>query len=112
MSLKFTKLKKKLPRYYERHFSLSRNENYNLRVGTHLALRKTRTRFFGKRMVSNLEATVWSLLPEELKNSLFLQLFKNKLKGWKPTNCSCRLCKAYIQHVGFIQPTCKTLFGT
>ena len=32
----------------------------------------------------------------------FLQVFKNKLKEWKPRSCPCRLCKTYIQHVGFI----------
>ena len=35
----------------------------------------------------------WPLLPDELKNASSLQVFK-----WKPTNYSCRLCKA-IQNV-------------
>ena len=42
------------------------------------------------------------VIVRELKNALPLQFFKNKLKEWKPTSCTCRLCKTYIQHVGFI----------
>ena len=70
------------------------NENYNLRSGTHLASRNM--------TVSNLGAKIWPLLPEELKNGSSLPVFKNKLKEWKPISCPCRLCKTYIQHVGFI----------
>ena len=53
------------------------NENYNLRSGTHLASRNMRITLFGKGMVSNLGAKIWLLLPEELKNSSSLQVFKN-----------------------------------
>ena len=83
-------------------FHFQENENYNLRSGTHLASRNMRTTLFGKETVSNLGAKIWQLLPEELKNASSLQVFKNKLKEWKPTSCPCRLCKTYIQHVGFI----------
>ena len=30
------------------------------------------------------------------------QIFKNKIKGWVPLSCPCRLCRVYIQNVGFI----------
>ena len=83
-------------------FDFQENENYTLRSGTHLASRSMRTTLFGKETVSNLGAKIWLLLLEELKNASSLQVFKNKLKEWKPTSCPCRLCKTYIQHVGFI----------
>ena len=83
-------------------FHFQENENYNLRSGTHLASRNMRTTLFGKETVSNLGAEIWPLLPEELKNTSLLQVFKNKLKEWKPTSCPCRLCKTYIQHADFI----------
>ena len=57
---------------------------------------------FGKEMVSNLGAKIWPLLPEEFKTASSLQVFKNKKKEWKPASCPYRLCKAYIQQVGFI----------
>ena len=80
-------------------FLFQENENYNLRTGTHLTSRNIRTTLFVKEMVSNLGAKIWLLLPEELKNALSLQVFKNKLKEWKPTSCLCRLCKTYIQQL-------------
>ena len=83
-------------------FHFQENENDNLRSGTHFASRNMRTTLLGKETVSNLGAKIWLLLPEKLKNSLSLQVFKNKLKEWKPINCPCRLCKTYIQHDGFI----------
>ena len=83
-------------------FHFQENENYNLRSGTHLASRNMRTTLFGKETVSNLGAKIWPLLPEELKNASSLQIFKNNLKEWKPISFPCRLCKTYIQHVGFM----------
>ena len=28
--------------------------------------------------------------------------FKTKIKTWKAPGCTCRLCKTYIQNVGYI----------
>ena len=61
-------------------FHFQENENYNLRSGTHLASRNMRTTLFGKETVSNLGAKMWSLMPEDLKNSSLLQVFKNKFE--------------------------------
>ena len=41
-------------------------------------------------------------IAKELKNSSSLEVFKNKLKEWKPTSCPCRFCKIYIQLVSII----------
>ena len=43
---------------------------------------------------------IWSLVPEII-SSKTLNVFKNKIRKWKPS-CPCRLCKTYLQHVGFI----------
>ena len=83
-------------------FYFQKNENHGLRSSTHLASRKMRTSLFGKETISNFGAEIWPLLPEELKNTSSLQVFKNKLKEWKPTNCPCRLFRAYIEYIGFI----------
>ena len=100
-SLKFTKLKITFLQKLWETFFTKENENYNLRSGTHLASRNVRTTLFQKKTVSNLGAKIWPLLPEELKNALSMQVFKNKLTEWK-TSCRCRLCKTYIQDISFI----------
>ena len=60
-------------------FHFQENDNFNSRSGTHLAFRNMRRTLFGKETVSNLGGKIWSLLPEELKNSSSLQVFKNIL---------------------------------
>ena len=82
-------------------FHFQENENYNSRSGTHLASRSMKTTLFGKETVSNLGAKIWSLLPEEPKNSSLLQVFKNILKEWKKGI-------EQVVHVGFV----KDIFNT
>ena len=60
-------------------FHFQENDNFNSRSGNHLASRNMRRTLFGKETVSNLGGKIWSLLPEELKNSSSLQVFKNIL---------------------------------
>ena len=46
---------------------------------------------------------VWDeMLPEKLKECPSLNKFKNMIKSWVPENCPCRLCKHYVQGLGFI----------
>ena len=43
----------------------------------------------------------WDIVPEDMKKAESLSIFKNKIKDWKPTDCTCRLCKTYIPGVGY-----------
>ena len=43
----------------------------------------------------------WDLVPEEIKQSESLSIFKDQIKEWKPTGCTCRLCKTYISGIGY-----------
>ena len=51
-------------------------------------------RFFGYK--------IWELIPIEIKYVDDLLTFKRKIRNWAPKICPCRLCKTYIQGVGFI----------
>ena len=44
----------------------------------------------------------WGLVPEEIKKSKTLFTFKEKIKKWKPSSCTCRLCKTYIKDLGYL----------
>ena len=47
---------------------------------------------------------VWNdMLPERLKECSSLSEFKNMIKSWIPDNCPCRLCKNYVEGLGFIE---------
>ena len=44
----------------------------------------------------------WEILPSDIKHSKSLNEFRTKIKIWKPSSCTCRLCKTFIPNLGFI----------
>ena len=44
----------------------------------------------------------WDLVPDDIKQSISLEIFKEKIKKWKPQGCTCRLCKVYICNLGYL----------
>ena len=53
--------------------------------------------------LSFLGPKIWLIIPDDIKSVGNIEEFKRKIKLWKPTKCPCRLCKIYIQGVGYIQ---------
>ena len=51
------------------------------------------TVFNGTETVAYRAQQIWDMVSDDIKNSKSLNEFKNKIKGWKPINCQCRLCK-------------------
>ena len=43
----------------------------------------------------------WKIVPQDIKMAPSLDIFKDKIKKWKPVDCDCRLCKTYIQGLGY-----------
>ena len=81
-----------------------RNEHhYNLRNNLHFITPQIRTVYHGSESISFLGPKIWNILPDRLKNATSLEAFKIQIKKWKPQNCPCRLCRVYIQNVGFIR---------
>ena len=74
---------------------------YNLR-NSEFKTENVKTVHYGTESLSFLGPKIWKLLPVDIKSSNTLQIFKNKIKSWIPENCPCRLCKVYIQGVGFV----------
>ena len=46
---------------------------------------------------------IWSYMPSELKKSMSLNVFRSRTKTWRPENCPCKLCKIYLQRIGYLQ---------
>ena len=57
---------------------------------------------YGTETITSLGAKSWKILPNDYKELTSLSKFKSKIKYWETDKCSCRLCKTYIQRVGFI----------
>ena len=79
-----------------------RNSNYSLRGNNVLTRRKVNSVRYGTETVSLLAPKIWDILPKDIKDSESLDMFKSKIKKWIPSECPCRLCKAYVPQVGFI----------
>ena len=48
---------------------------------------------------------VWSYMRSKLNKSISLNVFRSKIKTWKTENCPCKLCKIYLQRIGYLQVT-------
>ena len=51
--------------------------------------------------ISYLGPKMWTLEPENNKDSENIISFKAKVKFCKPESCPCRLCKVYSPQIGF-----------
>ena len=96
------KVKNKLsPKIMNTVFPVS-EQNYSVRNNCDFVSRRINTVFNGSESLSHLGPNLWRILPNEFKELESLNEFKSKIKTWVPENCPCRLCKRYVQHIGFI----------
>ena len=77
-----------------------RNNVYNFRNPSEFPRRNVRSVFSGTESISFLETRIWDVVSSEMKQSETVNAFKREIK-WKPVNCPCRLCRPYIENVGF-----------
>ena len=74
---------------------MHRNISYSLRHGDDTQLPKVRTTFFGAESIAYLGNKLWQNLPQEIKQSNSLTIFKKQIRCWNGGKCNCRLCKLY-----------------
>ena len=53
-------------------------------------------------IISYLGLKIWDIVPTELKNGQSLNSCKKSIRKWIPNNCPCRLCKRYVDGIGFL----------
>ena len=73
--------------------------NYELRGNNFLVRRRVKSVRYGTESISSLAPKIWKSLPNEIKDSGTLQIFKAKTKKWVPVECPCRLCKICLLQV-------------
>ena len=78
------------------------SSSYNLRRNDTFEKRQVHSVHHGTKSLSILGPKIWDLVPVELEQSERFDSFKSKIKNWVPFECPCRLCKSYIQQVGFL----------
>ena len=90
------------PKIMNEIFRFSKNSVYSLRSGIQLEKPSINTVQFGSESTVYLGAKIWELIPENIKSSKSVDIFKSKIKKWVPERCPCRLCKTYVNQVGFV----------
>ena len=57
---------------------------------------------YGLDTLRHLGPIIWKAIPNVIRESPSLNIFKVRIKGWEASNCPCRLCKIYIQQIGYV----------
>ena len=83
-------------------FYIDNQPHYNLRCCPEFQTINIHTVRYGTESLSHLANKIWSLIPIDIKSSPTLESFKEKIKLWQTNKCPCRICKTYIQQIGFI----------
>ena len=82
--------------------TLDENASYNLRSGVTITRRNIRTNKFGFDTITTIGAVLRRNLPNDIKNSDSLNIFKRRIKQWTPDNCPCKICRNFIKNLGYI----------
>ena len=83
-------------------FKLRTENPYSLRQVPEFSRPIVKTVYHATESLSYLGPKIWDILPEKLRNMDNLESFKKEIKTWRKDNCPCRLCKVYIESVGFL----------
>ena len=79
-----------------------RFNTYTLRNFQEFVTNRKRTVWYGLETLSYCYPQLRPLLPESFKEMNSLNQFKINIKYWICHDCPCRLCKVYIQNLGFL----------
>ena len=78
----------------------------NIRNFQEFFIENSKTVKYGTETVTYRAPFLWANLHTKFKNAKSLDEFKSKIKSkikaWKCDFCQCRLCKKYVQNLGFI----------
>ena len=79
-----------------------RENHYNRHNRSTFKTENVRTTYYGTETLRYCGPKTWDIVPDDIKKSTSLNEFKRKIKLWKPEGCTCRMCKIFIEKVGFI----------
>ena len=102
LAIEMYKLKNNISPTLLRDIIPLKNNNHNLRSENPFLTSNVRTVFNGTETIAFRGPKTWDLVPMEIKQAVSLTDFKRKIKHWEPKGCTCRLCKVYVQNVGFL----------
>ena len=81
---------------------VSKVNRTNLRSNNDFEKPNNKTVHYGDDSLRSFGPIIWNLIPDKIKASKGIEEFTTRIKAWTPKNCPCRLCKTYVQGVGYI----------
>ena len=81
---------------------VEKNIPYNLRGKSPLSVSVACTDAYGIMTIRYTGHKLWRSLPFEIKESHTLTEFKRNIKKHQVSDCNCRLCKIFINTLGFL----------
>ena len=83
-------------------FLVKEQRNYNLRNQTNFVIPQVKSLISGLESVRVLGTKIHESPPNDLKNKVSVDSLKTAIKRWKPESRPCRLCKTYLQNIGYL----------
>ena len=87
-----------------------KNIEYNLRNKNNFKSRRISSVRYGIDSLTYLGPKIWNIALEDIKKSESLHVFKTKITKWIPGDCPCRLCRPFIQNLGYLIRTDDALY--
>ena len=90
------------PIIYAEAFPVRQQSQYNMRNYSYFAMPPAKTVNHGLESLSYIGSKLWDSIPSHMKEINSINKFKHVIKTWKPDLWSCRLCKVYLQNIGYL----------
>ena len=102
------------PVIFAEAFPVRQQSQYNMRNYSYFAMPRAKTVNHGLESLSYIGSKLWDSIQSHMKEIDSINEFKHVIKTWKPDSCSCRLCKVYLQNIGYLLsafiPVCLALY--
>ena len=89
------------PVIFAETFPVRQQSQYNMRNYSYFAMPRAKAVNHGLEKLSYLGSKLWDSMQSHMKKMDSINEFKHVIKTWKPDLCSCRLCKVYLQNIGY-----------
>ena len=93
------------PEIMKKVFSNREYHGPNLRLPTDFYPPLVKTVYKGEDSLRYFGPLIWNIVPIKMKGLTSLKSFQNEIKKWIPKNCPCRLCKTFVNGLGYVVVT-------
>ncbi len=90
------------PSFMSEIFQISKTPAYDFRE-TIFNRKKPNTVIYGLDTISYRCSEIWNSIPTEVQNYKSENMFKSKIKQITSFNCSCRICRPYLNKIGYLK---------